>query len=170
MQMARNLIRYLSTSHRMHLVPRSALSRKARNLTLRLPLHVVETEGPVRDEVLARRIARAHGWTRTGARIVDRVMDLAKVHFETEQEIVGSFVWPRREDARAITFRRPAAGAARSVDEISLVELTALATKWKRLGYDMDAGVSAMSRDIGLQRVRAASRERLEQAWAAAVG
>ncbi|SAK48708.1 serine/threonine protein kinase [Caballeronia pedi] len=135
---------------------------------LEMIVTVVETEGPVRDEVLARRIARAHGWVRTGARIVDRVIDLAKVHFETEHEAVGLFVWPKKEGARLMQFRRPTEGLARSVDEISLVELTALATKWKRLGYDMEAGVSAMSREIGLQRVRAASRERLEQAWVAA--
>lgn len=29
----------------------------------------LETEAPVRDDVVAQRIARAHGWLRTGSRI-----------------------------------------------------------------------------------------------------
>jgi hypothetical protein len=156
-----------TTEHTME--PDLFFSRSYDARLLAMITTVVEREGPVRDEVLARRVARAHGWTRTGSRIVDRVMDLAKVHFETEQEAVGAFVWPKRDGVRAISFRRPAVGTARSVDEISLAELTALATSFKRLGYDMESGVSAMSRDIGLQRVRAASRERLEQAWLHAI-
>src|SRR5690606_24266482 len=38
---------------------------------------VVEAEGPIREDVLCRRIARAHGWARAGARIGDRVLALA---------------------------------------------------------------------------------------------
>lgn len=130
---------------------------------------IVETEGPVRDEVLARRIARGHGWTRTGSRIVDRVMDLAKAHYETDEESVGLFVWPKRDDAKGLKFRHPLPGAARSVDEISLVELVALAAKWQGKGYDVEDGLSRMSRAIGLRQLRAPSRERLEQAWTRAV-
>lgn len=143
----------------------SFFSRSYDERLLAMIATVVEAEGPVRDEVLARRIARAHGWSRTGSRIQDRVMDLVKVHYETEREPVGLFVWPKRETARELKFRRPAEGTARSVEEISLAELTALASEWKRRGYDMEAGVSAMGRDIGLRKLGTASRERLEQAW-----
>ncbi|WP_174769834.1 DUF3320 domain-containing protein [Paraburkholderia hayleyella] len=51
----------------------------------------MRVEGPVRDEVLARRIAWAHGWVRTGARIQDRVMRLASQHYSEDTEEVGTF-------------------------------------------------------------------------------
>jgi hypothetical protein len=43
--------------------------------------------------VLARRIARAHGFQRTGKRIQDRVEQLA-AEFATTQEDVNNFYWP----------------------------------------------------------------------------
>ncbi|NUU04085.1 DUF3320 domain-containing protein [Herbaspirillum robiniae] len=127
---------------------------------------VVEIEGPVRDEVLARRIARAHGWVRTGARIVSRVVDLTAQHFETESESVGLFVWPKRlKDRSAITYRKPVAGSARQVDEISIAELHVLASRYWADGDDAESAVIEMSRELGLQRPRATSRERLLEAW-----
>ncbi|MCA9238480.1 MAG: DUF3320 domain-containing protein, partial [Planctomycetales bacterium] len=36
-----------------------------------MALAVIEVEGPVRDDIVARRVARAHGFARTGARIKD---------------------------------------------------------------------------------------------------
>jgi very-short-patch-repair endonuclease len=127
---------------------------------------VVEAEGPVRDEVLARRIARAHGWVRTGGRILNRVVELTAKHFETETESVGLFIWPRRlTEKSAITFRSPIAGTARQVDEVSLAELKALANRFRNQGHDDEAALSGMSRELGLLRARATSRARLMEAW-----
>ncbi|WP_227665958.1 DUF3320 domain-containing protein, partial [Klebsiella variicola] len=71
--------------------------------------HVVEEEGPVLDTSLARRIARAHGWTRTGARIRDRVVSVAdRVHRKVEDD-AGHFYWPSRlPNCEAVAYRRPA--------------------------------------------------------------
>ena len=57
--------------------------------------HVISVEGPVQDEALARRIARAHGWSRTGVRIQDRVVRLAlqnltKARLLDENTLLGS--------------------------------------------------------------------------------
>ncbi|EEF25994.1 conserved hypothetical protein [Ricinus communis] len=128
--------------------------------------HVVRTEGPVRDEVLARRVARAHGWSRTGARILERVVALGKQHFHCEPEDVGLFFWPTGEIAdRTVVFRRPALGSTRAVDEIALAELAALAAELQARGYDRETGLNAMAKEVGLLRMRATSRERLERAW-----
>jgi hypothetical protein len=62
-------------------------------------------------------------------------------------------------------FRRPAAGTARSVDEISFTELRALASEMQAAGQDQDTGVLAMAREIGLRKLSATSRGRLERAW-----
>ncbi|WP_232465454.1 DUF3320 domain-containing protein [Burkholderia ubonensis] len=127
---------------------------------------VVNVEGPVRDEVLARRIARAHGWSRTGSRILNRVVDLASKHFDAETEDVGLFIWPKTVgDKASLAFRSPLPGATRPVDEVSIAELRTLATKLQAEGHDEESGLNAMSRELGLLRLRGASRERLEQAW-----
>lgn len=129
---------------------------------------VVEAEGPVRDEVLARRVARAHGWVRTGARILNRVVELTAKHFETETESGGLFIWPKRlTEKSAITFRSPAAGTARQVDEVSLAELKVLANRFRDQGHNEEDAVVGMSRELGLLRARATSRERLLEAWKA---
>jgi len=129
---------------------------------------VVEVEGPVRDEVLARRIARAHGWGRTGTRILNRVVELTVKHFEIKSESVGRFIWPERlTEKSAITFRSPAAGTVRPVDEVSLAELKVLANRFRDQGHDAEDAVIGMSRELGLLRAGATIRERLMEAWRA---
>jgi very-short-patch-repair endonuclease len=128
--------------------------------------HVINVEGPVRDEVLARRIARAHGWTRTGSRIQDRVVRLAEIHFAAQKEDVGVFFWPKAcGGISSIGFRRSPLGNARSVDEISISELTSLAARLRQEGHDEESALTLMARELGLLKLRAASRERLMVAW-----
>lgn len=128
--------------------------------------HVINIEGPVRDEVLARRIARAHSWTRTGSRIQDRVVRLAEMHFAAKEEDVGVFFWPKDNgDLESVEFRRSTLGYARSVDEISIAELTSLASRLRQEGHDEESALSLMARELGLLKLRAASRERLMVAW-----
>lgn len=127
---------------------------------------VVNVEGPVLDEVLARRIARLHGWVRTGAKIQERVVRLASQYYESETEDVGIFFWPKgRCTTNMEQFRHPADGTARLVNEISLAELRALAADMRLAGHDRESGVTAMARDIGLRKLSAISRARLERAW-----
>lgn len=128
--------------------------------------HVIAVEGPVRDDVLARRIARAHGWLRTGPKIRDRVITLARARFPMCQEDVGVFFWPAGTDQNVWpSFRRPAGDEARPVDEIALPELVALAKAVKDDGITGEDAITAMARDAGLQKLRAASRDRLRRAW-----
>ncbi|WP_449226083.1 DUF3320 domain-containing protein [Azospirillum argentinense] len=128
--------------------------------------HVITVEGPVRDDVLAHRIARAHGWLRTGSKIRDRVVTLARARFPMVQEEVGAFFWPAGADqTRWPSFRRPAGDEPRPVDEIALPELVALARVVKDEGITGEDAITAMARDAGLEKLRAASRDRLRRAW-----
>lgn len=138
----------------------------AYNPTLaRMIAHVVEIEGPVLDGVLARRIARAHSWQRTGSRIRKRVETLAARQFKTTEEDVGTFYWPEAQNPDGPTaFRRPAEDAARAVDEICMPELAALAKKVMSDGSLGEGVITAMAREIGLHQIRAYSRGRLEKA------
>ncbi|BBK41748.1 hypothetical protein STVA_17680 [Allostella vacuolata] len=130
---------------------------------------VVEAEGPIREDVLCRRIARAHGWARAGARIGDRVLALAAGACRRVPEDDAAFLWPlAKPEPTELAFRRPSGPDARPVDEIALPELAALARELAAPGQSADDAVTAMARAAGLQRLRAASRRRLELALAMA--
>lgn len=130
----------------------------------RVIAQVIEHEGPILDAVLARRIARTHGWQRTGARIQDRVEGLAAKSHRFTEENVGTFFWaPDRGPERPMTFRRAEEGE-RTVDEICMCELIALVQELKSTGLQSNELVAAMARELGLQRLRSVSRERLEMA------
>jgi hypothetical protein len=129
--------------------------------------HVVEAEGPIRDEILAMRIARAHGFQRTGSRIQEHVAKLASRFFRTTEEDVGTFFWPEgMEPGHCETFRRAIGEVRRSVDDVCMPELEAIARHVFEAGSDDP--LVAMARVLNLQRLRAVSRDRLELAWNAA--
>jgi len=131
----------------------------------RMIAHVVEVEGPVLDAVLARRIARAHGWQRTGSRIRERVEALAAKQFKTTEEDVGMFYWPAGQHSDGcVVFRRAGEDAARAVDEICMAELGALAKQVIAAGSMRESAIAAMAREVGLHQIRVASRNRLEKA------
>jgi hypothetical protein len=82
------------------------------------------------------------------------------------EEAVGLFFWPCESDVRVwVKFRRSVENEQRSVDEIALPELIALARELRLRGLDGEDAIVAMAHEIGLQKLRAASRERLELAW-----
>jgi len=125
---------------------------------------IVTREGPVLDTVLARRIARVHGFQRTGNRIQERIERVAQARFKATEEAGGTFYWPREiEPCEEIPFRRPTDDdSARSVEEICTAELLSLARWVLHRGLSEQESVIAMARELGLQRLREASRVRLE--------
>ena len=131
--------------------------------------HVIEVEGPVLDTVLARRIARAHGWQRTGARIQERVQRLAGKAHRTTEEDVGTFYWAAaRPPELPMVFRKATEETARGVDEVCMAELRALANSVIATGEEGEAAVASMIRAFGMKSARAASRRRFEAALRAA--
>lgn len=147
------------------IVPDAFFDASYNTVLAQMIAHVVEVEGPVLDAVLARRIARAHGWQRTGSRIQDRVDSLAaKSHYVTRED-VGAFYWRKDKGLEAvIPFRHARGDSIRSVDEICMPELIALGRQILASGKTGDAAIIAMARELGLQRLRAVSRERVETA------
>jgi hypothetical protein len=127
---------------------------------------IVTREGPVLDTVLARRIARAHGFQRTGSRIQERIEKVAQRLFKTTEETGGTFYWPREvEPCEEIPFRRPADDdSARGVEEICTAELLSLARWVLHRGLSEQESVVAIARELGMQRLREASRIRIENA------
>jgi hypothetical protein len=132
---------------------------------VRMIEHVVDVEGPVLSDVLARRIARAHGWQRTGAKIQQRIDALASRSFETTKESVGTFYWPKTiSRGSPVAFRRARDESLRAIDEICMPEMTSLAWQVLQAGKSGEEAVQAIARTLGLQRLRSATRIRIEEA------
>ena len=127
--------------------------------------HVIEVEGPVLDAVLARRITRAHGWQRTGSRIQERIDSFAtKTHHMTRED-VGTFYWKKGSELiTVVPFRRAYGSIVRAVDEICMHELISLGREVLKSEKNNDAALVVMARELGLQRLRGASRNRVEAA------
>lgn len=126
---------------------------------------VVSEEGPILDLALARRISRAHGWQRTGRRIQERVEEAAKRLFKITEEDVGTFYWPERlPPGSVVKFRRPGTDAQRSIDEVCIEELVALAESVVSAEASDDENLVLMAKELGISRLRASSRGRLDEA------
>lgn len=129
--------------------------------------HIVAHEGPILDTILAQRIARAHGWVRTGNRIRDRVNSLAEKGHRKTLEDTGDFYWPLHLENDVVMFRKAADDESqRGVDEISLKELEALARAVFARGELGENLLYGMARELGLQKVSAQIKSRLEKAIA----
>lgn len=127
----------------------------------RMSMAVIDAEGPVRLDVLAQRIARAHGWQRTGSRIRERVERVLPPHDRTEER-EGTFVWPSGTVAETIPWRRAAEpDDQRNVSEISDAELRGLIRSQPSLTRVLDPPL-AVARHIGLARLASSTRGRLE--------
>jgi len=133
----------------------------------RMIAHVVSEEGPVLDSVLARRIARAHGWVRTGSRIRDRVDQIARARFRShEEEQSGTFFWPLHLDSEAnVVFRRPGDDdSTRPLADICLSELRALVDEMTKHGHVGEGLVYAVAKEAGVNKLTHAGRQRIEKA------
>ncbi|SDF79343.1 Part of AAA domain-containing protein [Massilia sp. PDC64] len=129
---------------------------------------IVKVDGPIRDTILARRIARAHGWQRTGTRIQERVSSIARACLKSTEEDVGVFFWANDRGPELPLQFNGNCIAERSVEEICMAELSALAKRIITEGLIGDRAVVAMAKALGMHYVRAVTRGRLEKALVAA--
>lgn len=123
---------------------------------------VIEAEAPMREDVLAQRIARAHGWLRTGSRIRERI-SLHLKELDRTEESSGSFVWKKGTVAEVHPYRAGEGQARRSISDTPLSELAAIVIANRGLLDESDPALS-MARVIGVERLAATSRARLEEA------
>ncbi|MGR6808083.1 DUF3320 domain-containing protein [Sphaerotilus natans] len=131
---------------------------------------IVAAEGPIRSELLARRVVQALGGRRVRSAFGQRVHDCAAAAFEQTKESVGVFFWPtNRSVGTLIEFRGEMAWAAdRGVEEICLHELAGLARDVAALTRDTEQQLRLMSQRLGSQRLTSGLRERLMEARALA--
>lgn len=124
---------------------------------------VLDTESPIREDLLVRRVALAHGFQRAGANIRNRILDALGEVTATE-EIPGKFLWSADSPPSAVSFRfTPVGHERRSLDEIAMQELIGLVRERTDLTTSDDPAL-AFAREIGLTRLARSARERLEEA------
>ncbi|TIT50040.1 MAG: DUF3320 domain-containing protein, partial [Mesorhizobium sp.] len=124
---------------------------------------VIEQEGPLREDVLAQRIARAHGWLRTGNKIRERI-DLHLRDFDRTEESSGSFLWKKGTVVGLLDYRMPFdALARRSIADIPIAELAAVVVANKDVLEQSDPALD-LARMLGVERLAAISRSRLDEA------
>ena len=140
-----------------------------RKVTARMIQHIVGKEGPLLLEELARRISvEGYGYSRTGSRIRKIVNSIATTQVRIEKSHGEQLAWPLNDmddnsEFRNLSFRVPDSGNAqnRSISEVPMVELIALAKEFIPLGLDGDSLIREMGTKIGVKRVSGSSRERL---------
>ncbi len=123
---------------------------------------VIAAEGPLRDDLLVKRVVRGYGFKRTGRKLRDRVLDLTTSRYETTSDAGGVFFWPDHTSPEQWkTFRAPVKEEDfRPVAEICFEELAALARQILDVGAEDPA--REMARVMGLARIDSATRRRLE--------
>ncbi len=123
--------------------------------------HVIEHESPILEDLLVHRIARAHGFQKSGRLIRERVVALAEVNHFAEHEPLGGgrFFWPDNETLQTWShYRVPASDDHfRKIEEIPLSELRAAAAASR--GTDLPVEIARL---FGVLRLAAGGRARLE--------
>jgi hypothetical protein len=128
---------------------------------------IIETEGPLRADILAQRISRAHGWLRTGGRIREQI-NLHLRDYDTKLESSGDFIWKQGSASDIVRYRQPANDdARRSIADIPLAELASVVLDNPDLLDQVDPA-RYLARLLGVDRLAAVSRARLDEAIARA--
>ncbi|MCR9220329.1 MAG: DUF3320 domain-containing protein [Alphaproteobacteria bacterium] len=122
--------------------------------------HVIDTEGPIHEDVLVRRIARHHGFKRAGRLIRDRVLKLACKRRGNTKEEVGRFFWRKGtvKDRLAPARYKGRDDEVRSIERICTEELRAVSAAVQ----SSDPGTVALA--LGIARLSALARARLQKA------
>ena len=131
--------------------------------------HVVEIEGPIYFDVLIDRIARVHGFQRSGEnvqRIIGSALGLTR--FPITKDGDRKVVWPKDTETASKTPFRGSGG--REHGDIPLCELAGLAQLMhSRQGLeDEEEIIRGMQEHFGLGRLASSTRERFEAAVTAA--
>lgn len=130
---------------------------------LQMISQVVTEESPILEDLLVRRITKAHNWKRAGNKIRERVLSLAQrlARFQTEE--IGVFVWSPGSDPETLRFRMPTDEYSRRPDEVSDFELKALVQTLSKKGLEMEDLISEMASHIGIKKISSGLRGRFSR-------
>lgn len=122
---------------------------------------IIEENGPLPVSRVAKNVAQAHGWKRTGHKIATRVEKLlgdADIH----DEFGTSYVWLHGCYAKRIEFRGL---GGRSIREVSRTEIALIIDNhFNDLDVAEDA-IMSLSRLLGVSRLSKDARDYLKDCW-----
>ncbi|WP_342740060.1 DUF3320 domain-containing protein [Bradyrhizobium sp. B117] len=130
--------------------------------------HIIEVEGPLYFDILVERIARAHGFMRSGETVQKIVAaSLGRNRYPTTKDGERQIIWPQDATARDSAPYRGAGG--RDHGDIPLPELAGLAAMLRASGLvEEEDIIRGMQDHFSLGRLASSTRERFEAAVAAA--
>lgn len=126
--------------------------------------HVLEIEGPIYEDMLIERIARAHKKERAGRIIQDIVAGAIAGRHPSISEDGRKVVFHRRMDVMELVAYRPARSDWRSHRDIPLIELASLALPLVRKAKPDTEILAHFARTFSLARLREPTRKRFEAA------
>lgn len=125
---------------------------------------VIDVEGPIFDDVLVDRIARAHAMQRSGSQIARRIRSILPKDAKLSKQGGRLVIWPPGTSVGTLLpFRRDPTGE-RAYADVPLEELASIAVPLLRLHVDEESVLRRIAEEFGLERVRASARAYFEGA------
>ena len=124
---------------------RSALNQMA--------AYIIQEEGPIFSDLLITRIARVHGFARSGGKIRETILAAIDSDFPTSKQGEDTLLWPMGvQPTDSIDFRS-ASLEIRGLNDIPDVELMGLAKAICRDCRDFETTLLAMASAVGIGRI-----------------
>lgn len=130
----------------------------------RMAGHVISIEGPIFEDLLVHRIARAHGFGRAAGKIREIVLGVVDRRIARSNEAGRTIFWPEGADKSQLPSFRSGSLENRDHVDIPLVELASLGRQFIDEGADPQEAAVLMGRQLNLGRLREAARARFEEA------
>ncbi|MGE8131682.1 DUF3320 domain-containing protein [Methylobacterium sp. NPDC080182] len=125
--------------------------------------HVLVVEGPIYEELLIRRIARAHGLQRVGPLVREAIAARIDAAIARTDDEGRPLLWPRGKEPRTSYPYRPADATVRSHTDTPMPELVGIATTLPSNASEAERA-RMIGQRLGLSRIEASARSRFEKA------
>ncbi len=135
----------------------------------RMIAHVVRIEGPIFENLLVDRIARAHGLMRSGNKIRDRVISLLR-DVDRVDENGHKVIWPQGKKPGIVHPYRKDPSGTRKHDDVPAEELAAIALPFVQLRLGDEEILRKMADEFLLGRLHKLTRQRFTKAIQIAKG
>ena len=125
--------------------------------------HVVATEAPIYEDLLVDRIARAHGFQRSGSNIYQIISKMIGREHARSNDDDRSVIWSNDTSPNKPYPYRDSTGDVRSHLDVPIAELASLALPFVRLRMSDEEVIRRLADHFQLGRLREAARTRFEK-------
>jgi hypothetical protein len=126
--------------------------------------YVIAVEGPIFEDALVDRIARAHGLMRSGNQIRRRIVSLLQPNISRQEEAGRKVIWPvGKNPGRVHPYRKDPTGE-RTHEDVPVEEIASIAVPFLRLRMDDEVVLRRITEEFALGRLRETTRSRFKVA------